>query len=121
MNRLINTRVLVVEDNMLVAMDLIAGLEDVGAQVLGPFARVNDALAQLDGQSVDGAILDVNLLDGLVTPLAEYLIERKIPVVFCTGTALPQELKSRHPDLQVCSKPTAPNQLMTRLAGLMHA
>jgi hypothetical protein len=65
---------------------------------------------------VDAAILDANLPDGDVTPVAEELIARGIPVVINTGVALPLTLR-RHPDLPVFRKPTAPTCLIRELAA----
>lgn len=112
-------RILVAEDNMMVAMDLAAELEACDAQVIGPFARIGEALTAAAEGSPDGAILDVNLLDGEVTPLAEKLLADGIPVVFCTGVALPKELRGRYPDSPVFIKPTSPERLAEALSPLL--
>ncbi|WP_195163419.1 response regulator [Mesorhizobium sp. NBSH29] len=106
---------LIAEDNFMVAMDLAFECEELGAEVVGPFARVEDALVATQAESPDGAILDVNLLDGYVTPLAQKLIELNIPVVFCTGVSLPAELQQRYPAAQVFIKPTASKTLADAL------
>ena len=61
------------------------GLEDIGASVVGPAARVGDALALLDSEPVDGAILDVSLDNEKVFSVAEALTARGIPFIFATG------------------------------------
>lgn len=94
-------RILIVEDNALVAMPLLAHLEDCGALVIGPVPSLDAALASLDDHDrIDGAVLDVELGREKVWPLAFELGERGIPFVFATGSAedcfYPPELQS-HP------------------------
>lgn len=79
-------RILVVEDDYMMAQDLAAELQGAGAEVLGPVPDVQSALDLLDAGSVaDGAILDINLGGDLVYSLAEALQDRRIPFVFATG------------------------------------
>lgn len=77
--------ILLVEDEYFIADAMQRGLEDVGAHVVGPAASVDDALALLDEGPVNGVILDVNLDDEDVFPVAEVLTNRGIPFVFATG------------------------------------
>ncbi|MGN6549715.1 MAG: response regulator [Pararhizobium sp.] len=112
-------RVLVAEDNLMVALDLVAILEDAGAIVIGPVARVSEALDLAENDNPEAAILDVNLLDGTATPLAERLIARGVPLVFCTGTEAPAEILRRVPDLPVFKKPTDAVRLIRELARLL--
>lgn len=79
-------RILVVEDEMIVAMLIEDILTDAGATVVGPAARVAralDLLTEVDG--VDAALLDVNLAGEMTTPVAEELRRRGIPFAFATG------------------------------------
>ncbi len=79
-------RILVVEDEMIVAMLIEDILTDAGATVVGPAARVAkalDLLIEVDG--VDAALLDVNLAGEMTTPVAEELRRRGIPFAFATG------------------------------------
>ncbi len=79
-------RVLIVEDDYLIAEDLREQLLSCGAVVLGPVACVADALALLeDGAVPDMAILDIGLGGGKVYPVADALRSRSIPFVFVTG------------------------------------
>lgn len=116
MTSLHGKRILVAEENLIVAMDLAFELEALGAEVIGPFARVDAALAAIGSDTPTGAILDVNLLDGHVTPLAERLLEEHVPVVFCTGVAIPDDLRTRYPYAPVFIKPTASEVLAEALA-----
>ena len=104
--------VLVAEDNMLVALNIALALED---RVLGPCARVSEALQMIEGADIVGAILDVDLIDGPVTPLAQALIAKGLPIVFCTGVGLPAELKALIPNAEVFLKPTEPERLIDKL------
>jgi CheY-like chemotaxis protein len=80
-------RILIVEDDSLLAFDIAEFLEDVGARSVGPFATMVEAL---DGMSkfdaVDGAILDIGLGDQTSYPLAEALQTTGIPFLFLSGT-----------------------------------
>jgi CheY-like chemotaxis protein len=79
-------RILVVEDEMIVAMLIEDILTDAGATVLGPAARVARALDLLgEEEAVDAALLDVNLAGEMTTPVAEELRRRGIPFAFATG------------------------------------
>jgi CheY-like chemotaxis protein len=78
-------RILVVEDEMLVAMlleDMIAAL---GHAVVGPFARIDEAMEAARHAAVDAAILDVNLDGRESYPVAEALAARDVPFAFATG------------------------------------
>jgi CheY-like chemotaxis protein len=78
-------RILVVEDEMFVAMLVEDLLADLGCQVIGPAASVAQALKLLDGAALDGALLDVNLGHEKVYPVAEALRQTHVPYVFVTG------------------------------------
>lgn len=78
-------RILVVEDESLVAMLIEDILTDLGYQTVGPFSRVERALEMLETEQVDGALLDVNLDGGPSYPIAERLIALGCPFVFVTG------------------------------------
>jgi CheY-like chemotaxis protein len=80
-------RLLVVEDDYFIAVELARSLEALGAEVVGPMASVADALEALAGQSngLDGAILDIHLGEERVYPVADELMARGLPFVFLTG------------------------------------
>jgi hypothetical protein len=68
---------------------------------------------------VQAAILDVNLSDRDVTPIAELLIGGGVPVIFYSGLALPAALQERYPSACACKKPTPPVQLLNKLVASM--
>ncbi len=79
-------RVLVVEDESLVAMLLETSLEDMGCTPVGPAANIDDGLRMAtDGERLDAALLDVNVAGRQVFPIAEALKARGVPFVFSTG------------------------------------
>lgn len=92
--RLDGRRILVVEDDFVVAEDIQSELEQQGAVVLGPAASVGAALRLLhEGPRPDRAVLDVNLGGEMVFPVAEALRARDVPFLFLTGydrTSLPE-------------------------------
>lgn len=113
-------RILIAEDETFIALDMASGIEEAGGQVVGPAASVSEALALLAVNEVTGAILDVNLADRDVTPVALMLIARNVPIVFHTGVGIPPELTLGHPDLVVCIKPTSLDRLIAHLKRQMH-
>ncbi len=78
-------RVLVVEDEYIIAADLADALTALGIAVIGPVSSVAKAMAMIDGEQLDGAILDINLHGDAVYPVADILAARGIPFVFATG------------------------------------
>ncbi len=111
-------RVMVVEDEFILAMLIEEVLTDAGWVVVGPFARVADALSAARTESIDIALLDVDVAREKVFPVAYVLEERGIPFLFVTGygdSVLPQD----RPDWQACTKPYRPEELATRLAAMV--
>ena len=79
-------RVLIVEDESLVAMLLETILEDMGCVPVGPASTVDEGLQMVTGgEHIDAALLDVNVAGRQVFPIAEALKERGVPFVFSTG------------------------------------
>jgi DNA-binding response OmpR family regulator len=91
-------RVLVVEDEYLVAILIEEILESAGCIVRGPIPRVPAALDAVDHEDYDAAVLDINLAGERITPVADALSHRKVPFLFVTGygtNALPSEYAQR--------------------------
>ena len=89
-------RVLLVEDQALVALEFESMLADLGCPVIGPFARVAPALHAARSEPLDGAVLDVNLAGERSFPIAHELLALQIPFFFVTGltnAALPPPLQ----------------------------
>lgn len=77
--------VLVLEDEFLIAVDLVQMLEDIGMRVVGPAASIEAAQALLATQDVDVAILDLNINGRRSDPVAALLAARGIPYILATG------------------------------------
>src|SRR6202171_5551025 len=80
-----NRRVLLVEEEMLVAWLIEDMLADLGCAVIGPASSVNQALAMIDAEAVDAAVLDLNLNGQMSYPVADALAARGVPFVISTG------------------------------------
>jgi len=78
-------RILVVEDEPMISMLLEDWLNELGCEVVGPARGVADGLELAQGNELDGAILDVNLLNETCYPLAHALKGKGVPVAFATG------------------------------------
>ena len=79
-------RILIVEDEYLVAMSLAEALQDAGSIVLGPVPSVDKAIKKIESEPhIDGAVVDVNLGGVLAYAVADLLIAKKIPFVFTSG------------------------------------
>lgn len=103
--------VLVVEDEALIAMDLQALLEDAGYIVLGPANSTAAAMALLDGNEPDVALLDVNLGRSDVFGVANELAARKTKLIFLTGHTA-QKLPQAHRHRPLVAKPYLPHVLL---------
>ena len=112
-------RILVVEDEMIVAMLIEDILMDGGATVVGPAARVARALDLLEEGDVDAALLDVNLAGEMTTPVAQELRRRGIPFAFATGygaAGVPEGFAGQ-PLLQKPFQERDLQEVMTRVLG----
>jgi CheY-like chemotaxis protein len=78
-------RVLLVEDEAMIAMLVEDMLEDLGHELVAVATRLEDAIAAAGNEAVDVAILDLNLGGALTYPAADVLAERGIPFIFATG------------------------------------
>jgi DNA-binding response OmpR family regulator len=101
---------LIVEDEPFIALDLAMAVEEARGKVIGPAGSVREALMLIEQHLVQAAILDVNLSDRDVTPIAELLIGGGVPVIFYSGwlcrphseSAIPPLAFARNP-LRLCS------------------
>ena len=110
-------RILIVEDEPLIAWTLAEALEEVGFGVVGPVATAREGLAALAADpSIDGAILDGDLADGPSVPVALALRERGVPFVFHTGSGRPDILSPLAP---VFRKPCSLGDVLGGLAAAM--
>lgn len=101
---------------MLIAMQIATLVEECGCEAIGPFAWGRDALSFLKRQTIDAAILDIELLDGASTPLARVLRETGAPMIVLSGL----RAKSPPPEfagVDWLTKPADENRLRAFLAA----
>jgi CheY-like chemotaxis protein len=111
-------RILVVEDEMLVALmleDILAGL---GHTIIGPVASLDRALETAQREPLDAAILDVNLKGDEVYSVAELLASRNVPFAFVTGYGK-RGLRTPWCERPVVQKPFTPDDVHAVMAGLL--
>ena len=108
-------RVLVAEDEYLLASKMVGALAKLGVETLGPVGTVRRALDLVEhGGHLDGAVLDVKLRDGVVYPVAEALRARGVPFVFTTGYS-EHAIPDRYKDVARYEKPFDPAQVVRAL------
>ena len=112
MSPLADLRILVVEDEVLIALEIEERLQRLGCEIVGPVGRLERALELARSTALDGALLDVNVKGGLVYPVAEELLARQVPVIFSTGYA-PDTLPPVFRSLPCLRKPFGTGQLET--------
>lgn len=114
-----NLKILVVEDEYLLAMALRAVLVEAGAEVLGPVSTVAQAQHIIsNGRGVDVAVLDVNLGKEMVYPVADTLMALGIPCVLTTGFD-GVSLDERYRHMERFEKPYDPEQVVAQVDAVM--
>ena len=111
-------RVLLVEDEMMVAWLLQDMLADLGCAVVGPAVTVNQALAMIDAEAIDVAVLDVNLNGQMSYPIADALAALGVPFVFSTGYDK-DRLLDDYRTFPVLQKPFHRSELVDTLANVL--
>ncbi len=115
-----NRRVLIVEDEMFVAILLEDMLAELGYQVAGIASRVSTALPLVETLDFDLAILDVNLAGEMSFPVADAIAEKGLPYLFATGYGRPG-IAPTHAHRPVLSKPFSSGELQTAIASAFEA
>jgi DNA-binding response OmpR family regulator len=110
-------RILVVEDDSIIAMDLRHILETAGAAVIGPAYKLDTAHRLIDCEAFDAAVLDVRLGRENTLPLADLLLARGIPFLFQTSD--PGLVAGLYPGVTVLRKPFCSEQLVAALAAVL--
>ena len=108
-------RVLIMEDDYIVGLDMVEQAKD------GPHATLAEGQAAAKSAKPDLAILDIELTDGDVFPLAEKLSEANIPIIFHSGHTDTGDLDERFPKAHICAKPCPPNIILDILADKRRA
>ncbi len=111
--------VLIVEDNVYLALDLSQAVEESKGRVVGPVGTVAEALALIEDEPVAAALLDSQLADRDVTPVVKVLAAKGVPFVIHTATGLPPEVIQVLPDVPLLVEPLQAEAAVTRLAAEM--
>lgn len=111
---MLGKRLLIVEDEFVIALDLQHLLEAAGHQVVGLAANVEDALALIEASPIDGAVLDINLRGDRVTAVADMLARRGVPFVFVSGYGQSGR-PAGHERVPVLAKPYNEHELLAQV------
>ena len=112
--------ILLLEDDLLLAMDMEDFLGDRGYDVIGPYGRVGQALEAAENMGLNGAVVDLNLHGEMSFPVIELLRARNVPVIVCSGYAELPELKQKLTGLPLLPKPWNPQRLERLLNDVFH-
>jgi len=111
-------RILIVEDEALIAMWIAEILQGAGAAVIGPAGSAAEALALIERESLDGAVLDYKMPDGTTEPVADLLAARGVPFVFATGYH-PRPLAPEYADRPRLEKAFAEEELLAAITSVL--
>src|SRR5262245_134035 len=111
-------RVLVVEDEPLIGLEIANAIHDRGMAVVGPAHSVSEALALTGRDQVDAAVLDIHLGKEQSISIADALAEKRVPVVFVSGYSQ-DRVPARHRRYPFISKPYHTPQLMQALTSVL--
>ena len=103
---------------MLVVMMIEDMLADLGCEAVTSAATVDQALALIDGQDFDAAVLDMNLNNDKSFPVADALAERGVPFIFSTGYSA-HDMREGYRDRPVLKKPFFSEDLAAMLVRLL--
>jgi CheY-like chemotaxis protein len=110
-------RILVLEDEGLIALDIEATLQDAGVSEVVCVPSVAEALRAIDGAEFDAAILDIRIgADGWAYDVARGLKQKGVPFIFSSGSV---EIAEPFRDIPLVTKPFSSEQLIEALAGML--
>ena len=112
-------RVLVAEDDFLIAMDLESLLAEEGWQVVGPVATVAAALRSIEEGPLDAALLDINLGGERVAPVAKGLRDRSVPFVLVSGYTQAQSLEEELAGAPRVNKPFEAREIVRAVRKML--
>ena len=107
--------ILIAEDEPVTALDLAAAVAHANGLVVGPVSTIAEGMKLVAQGLVHGAILDVQLSDGAVTPLAHHLLGRGVAVIFHSASPIPPEILLRHGPMTYCRKPMVSDRVVAHL------
>jgi CheY-like chemotaxis protein len=113
-------RILVVEDEFLVAIHIGSILEDDGLQVVGPVGSLREAINLASNETLDGALLDINIVGGRVDDVADILARRHVPFMFLTAYGR-DHLPKNFSDATLVAKPFCARNLLEHVHNITAA
>ena len=112
-------RILVAEDEPIVAFDLCDTVEEAGYLVEGPYSGVSSAMLATKKGKPDLAILDISLDDGDAFDLARQLAADNVPIIFHSGRHTPEQVKAEFPGVRTLIKPCPPTEMLEAVNDLL--
>jgi CheY-like chemotaxis protein len=117
-NQLAGKRILIVEDEPVIAANLAFEVAAEGGEAIGPVATADAALDLITNTDLDGASLDIKLMGKMTFSVADALAARNIPFVFLTGYRA-QDVPTRYSNVPRCEKPETPAAVCHALETLL--
>mgnify|MGYP001770131886 CR=1 FL=1 len=114
-------RILLVEDNALLAMTTDEILRCAGAEIAGPVGTLQEAEQLATCEALSAALLDIKLHSDEVWSVARILVERGVPFVFCSGHFDSESLPNEWADYPILTKPVRAHRIIDSLAGVINA
>ena len=105
-------KILVAEDEMIVAFDLCETVEEAGYHVEGPHRGISSAMLAFQNEKPALAILDIDLDDGDVFELARTFAAEDVPIIFHSGSFSESEIEARFPNAITLLKPCPPTDMI---------
>lgn len=112
-------RILVVEDDFLLVMEIEAVLRDAGAKCVLACRTVDEALAAADNGTFGAAVLDVRVGDDSIAPVARKLARYGTPFLFYTGQVGNEGAMAEWPECRVLSKPAQPHVIVAAVNDVL--
>ena len=112
-------KILIAEDEMIVAFDLCETVEEAGFDVEGPHAGISSAMLAFQKEKPDVAILDIELLDGDVFRLADTMAAERVPIIFHTEELTRGQVEHRFPGATTLVKPCPPSVVLQALGTVL--
>lgn len=118
MTDLTGRRILVLEEHEPIAVVLLAFLQDLGCEIVGPANTIGDAIALAMSEPIDAAILDVAIGGEVSFAVADELTGRGIPYAFVSGNKTPASIK-RYAPVSIITKPYSVEHIQQVLSELI--
>jgi DNA-binding response OmpR family regulator len=109
-------RILIVEDEAIVALNYASILEDAGCQIIGPVGTIQKGIEAVENERIDGAVLDIDIGGVLVDPIIMALRRKRLPYIFVSALS---GLVGRYQDAAFLDKPCTATELIRAVSALV--